>query len=44
MDNWSAFLKKQAIDKNALILDTILMSADEMVSQFEQLIDAERVL
>jgi hypothetical protein len=42
MDNWSAFLKKQAIDKSALILDTTLMSKEEMVEQFKKLIDVER--
>jgi hypothetical protein len=44
MDNWADFLKKQAIDKKAVILDTTLMNADEMVSQFETLIDAERFI
>jgi GrpB-like predicted nucleotidyltransferase (UPF0157 family)/GNAT superfamily N-acetyltransferase len=44
MDNWADFLKKQAIDRNAVILDTTLMNADEMVSQFEKLIDIKRFI
>jgi GrpB-like predicted nucleotidyltransferase (UPF0157 family) len=44
MDNWAEFLKKQAIDKKAMILDTTLLSTDEMVSQFEKLINAERFI
>ena len=44
MDTWAEFLKKQAIEKQAMILDTTLMNTDEMVSQFEKLIDAERFL
>lgn len=35
MDNWAEFLKKQAINKNAIILDTSLMNTEEMVSQFK---------
>lgn len=44
MDTWAKFLKKQAIDKKAMILDTTVMNMDEMVSQFEKLIDAERFI
>lgn len=44
MDTWAEFLKKQAIEKQAMILDTTLMNTDEMVSQFEKLIDAKRLL
>lgn len=44
MDTWAEFLKKQAIERQAMILDTTLMNTDEMVSQFEKLIDAERFL
>jgi len=36
MDNWAEFLKKQAISKNIMILDTTLMNPDEMVNQFKQ--------
>ena len=31
MDNWAEFLKKQAINKNIMILDTSLMNTEEMV-------------
>ncbi len=36
MDNWAEFLKKQAINKNIMILDTSLMNTEEMVNQFKQ--------
>jgi GrpB-like predicted nucleotidyltransferase (UPF0157 family) len=42
MDTWAEFLKKQAIERHVMILDTTLMNTDEMVSQFEKLIDVER--
>jgi GrpB-like predicted nucleotidyltransferase (UPF0157 family)/dephospho-CoA kinase len=35
MDNWAEFLKKQAISKNAMILDTSLMNTEEMITQFK---------
>lgn len=35
MDNWAAFLKKQAIDRKAVILDTTSMSIDEMLERFK---------
>ena len=41
MDNWSEFLKKQAIDKKIPILDIISMNADEMVNQFERIINGD---
>lgn len=44
MDTWAEFLKKQAIDKQAMILDTTFLNPDEMVSQFESLIDAKNFL
>ncbi len=44
MDTWAEFLKQQAINKKAMILDTTLMNTDEMVSEFKKLIDAERFI
>jgi len=44
MDAWADFLKKQAIDKQAMIIDTTFMSAEEMVSQFEKLIHIEKLI
>ena len=31
MDNWSQFLKKQAIKKNAMILDTTELTQEQML-------------
>ena len=44
MDNWSTFLKRQANERQAKIIDTTLMKTDEMVNQFEKLIDAKRFI
>lgn len=44
MDGWAEFLKKQAIDKQAIILDTTFLKVEEMVNQFESLIDIKRLL
>jgi GrpB-like predicted nucleotidyltransferase (UPF0157 family)/dephospho-CoA kinase len=35
MDSWAEFLKKQAINKHVMILDTSLMNTEEMVNQFK---------
>ena len=39
MDNWSEFLKKQAIDRNIPILDTSLMNVTEMIDWFKEYIN-----
>ncbi len=39
MDNWAAFLKEQAIDKNVTILDTSSMNINEMLNELSKLID-----
>ncbi|MBA3537650.1 MAG: GNAT family N-acetyltransferase [Tatlockia sp.] len=44
MDTWADFLKKQAIAKKAMILDTTFMNLDEMVCQFGKLIDIEEFI
>jgi GTPase SAR1 family protein len=36
MDNWSSYLHKQALEKNITILDSGLMSTDEMVGTIMQ--------
>jgi len=36
MDNWSAYLKKQALGQEAVILDTTSMDVDEMVAEFKK--------
>ncbi|MBV8801388.1 MAG: GNAT family N-acetyltransferase [Gammaproteobacteria bacterium] len=36
MDSWAEFLRKQAINKNVMILDTSLMNTEEMINQFKQ--------
>ena len=42
MDNWAAFLKKQAIDKNVSILDTSFMNINEMLNQLSKLIGIDQ--
>lgn len=44
MDNWAEFLKKQAINKDITILDTSLMNTEEMLNQFKQWLDNEKLI
>lgn len=39
MDNWSNFLKQQALEMNVLILDTTLMNKENMVDYFLKYIE-----
>lgn len=44
MDNWSHYLKRQAIEQNAVILDTTFKSIDEMMMWLKEYIHSLNVI